>query len=363
MPPYKTPEQVCREWLANPLINPRTGRTIQKNGPTYKALQSECRLPPKAPPPPSLVRPKQSLKLHKYTYEQLVEIYVKETKFPLTLTQISAKFDPMKISLRDLPVVQLLYKDISLFVNRVFVELKLRRKVESQAEMLRILSSLRHVLDDRSPRPNKTFEFITIIGAGCNKSNSRVFEQWIHRHIDHNGLNINSNVVECNESLFGILKVIAKTYCFMKPSVSDPFVKPILANVENMLNQNKNVVILGYSYGGSIAATIAKALNNHRNANLLQVATFGSIYVASFKEVSHVKIRQYMAVGDVALKCANLTPPKAFIQSDLLHYDDINLNVTWIKPHVHMTDKWDIHNKAYSDIADKIVLTQDVVVF
>jgi len=362
MPPDKTSEQVCREWLANPLVNPRTGRTIQKNGPTFKALQNECRSL-KKPPTPSLVRPKQSLKLHKFTYEQLVEIYVKETIFPLSLSQILSRFDPRKIPLRDLPSEQMLYKDISLFVNRVFVELKLRRQIESQAELLRILSSLRHIIDDRSPRTKKAFEFITIIGAGCDKTYSQVYKQWINHHIVYNDLKINSNVVECNESLFGVLKVIAKTYCFMKPSASDPFVKPIVANVANMLNQNKNVVILGYSYGGSIAATIAKALNNHRNVYLLQVATFGSIYVAPSKEVSHVKIRQYMAVGDVALKCANMTPPKTFINSDKLFFDDVNLNVTWIKPQVNMTDKWDIHNRAYSDIADKIVLTQDVMVF
>jgi hypothetical protein len=355
--PNKTPEQVCREWLANPLMNPRTGRRIQKDGPTYKALQDECK---RNTAKPLTVRPSPD---GKYTYEKLVDFYVKNSisvtpEKPLALWQIVARFDPKQISLHQLPAAQMLYKDISLFVNRVFLELKLRRKLESQAEMLNILSSLRHILDHRS---SKTYEFITIIGAGCSKSISRTFEQWIHRHIEDNDLKINSNVVECNESLMGILKVIAKTYCFMKPSVSDSFVKPLVANVEKMLNQNKNVVILGYSYGGSIAATIARALNHHRNAHLLQVATFGSIYVAPAKEVSRVHIKQYMALGDVALKCANLTPPKAFVQSDMLHYDDGA--VTWIRPLPRMTDKWDIHNNAYEDIADKIVLTQDVVVF
>lgn len=359
--PNKMSEQVCREWLANPLVNPRTGRQIKKDGPTYKSLQYECK---RNTAKPLTVRPKKSPD-GKYTYEKLVEIYVNNSiavtpEKPLALWQISARFDPKQISLHQLPAAQMLYKDISLFVNRVFLELKLRRKLESQAEMLNILSSLRHILDHRS---SKTYEFITIVGAGCTKSSAHTFEQWIRRHIENNDLKISSNVVECNESLLGILKVIAKTYCYMKPSVSDSFVKPIVANVENMLNQNKNVVILGYSYGGSIAATIAKAVNNHRNAHLLQVATFGSIYVASSKEVSHVKIRQYMALGDVALKCANLTPPTAFVSSNKLYHDDVILNVTWIKPHVHMTDKWEIHNKAYEDIADKIVLTQDVVVF
>ena len=349
--PNKTPEQVCREWLANPLMNPRTGRRIQKDGPTYKVLQDECKRTP------LMVRPSPD---GKYTYEKLVDFYVKETGLvtpekPLALWQISVRFDPRKL----LEQVSR-YKDISLFVNRVFLELKLRRKLESQAELLRILSNLKYLLD-APPRSTKTYEFITIIGAGCSKSISHTFEQWIHRHIEDNDLKINSNVVECNESLMGILKVIAKTYCFMKPSVSDSFVKPLVANVENMLNQNKNVVILGYSYGGSFAATIARALNHHRNAHLLQVATFGSIYVAAAKEVSRVHIKQYMALGDVALKCANLQPPKTFVQSDMLHYDDGA--VTWIRPLPRMTDKWDIHNNAYEDIADKIVLTQDVVVF
>jgi hypothetical protein len=253
------------------------------------------------------------------------------------------------------------YYDISLFTHRVFVELKLRGKLESPGEMQQLLASLKHLLS-APPRSQKVYEFITIIGLGCKRNDVDTFGRWLYRLIDMNDLKINSHIVECNESLLGILKVIAKTYCFMKPSVSDPFVKQIVSNVENMLNQNKNVVLLGFSYGGSIAATVAKVLNNHRNAHLLKVATFGSIYVASAKEVSNVNIRQYMAIGDVALKCANLTPPKAMM-SGALYQDDADLNLTWIKPSVTMTDKWEIHNYAYNDIVDKIILTQDVVVF
>lgn len=32
----------CSEWLKNPLINPKTGRAIKRDGPTYKKLQKEC---------------------------------------------------------------------------------------------------------------------------------------------------------------------------------------------------------------------------------------------------------------------------------------------------------------------------------
>ena len=35
--------QICEEWLRNRTINPRTGREIRPNGPTYQALEQECR--------------------------------------------------------------------------------------------------------------------------------------------------------------------------------------------------------------------------------------------------------------------------------------------------------------------------------
>ena len=33
---------ICEEWRSNPLKNPRTGRTIKKDGPVYKKLNKEC---------------------------------------------------------------------------------------------------------------------------------------------------------------------------------------------------------------------------------------------------------------------------------------------------------------------------------
>jgi hypothetical protein len=33
---------VCDKWFENKLVNPRTGRRIKENGPTYKKLQEEC---------------------------------------------------------------------------------------------------------------------------------------------------------------------------------------------------------------------------------------------------------------------------------------------------------------------------------
>ena len=35
-------EEICMKWLENRTINPRTGRSIDVEGPTYKALQEEC---------------------------------------------------------------------------------------------------------------------------------------------------------------------------------------------------------------------------------------------------------------------------------------------------------------------------------
>jgi hypothetical protein len=41
----RSPRTVCDQWRANPLVNPRTGRRIVAQGPTFRALQAECQAP------------------------------------------------------------------------------------------------------------------------------------------------------------------------------------------------------------------------------------------------------------------------------------------------------------------------------
>ena len=367
--------KVCEAWLANPLVNPRTGRAIKVNGPTYKALQKEChslRLSPtkKAKTPkvktpkvktPKPKTPKQTPIYVKYSYEKLVEEYTKHaseinSSYHLSRQDI-AKFKPLSLPYK-LYTQTIDHKDIALFANLVHLDLQLRGEITNKSEFIDILSnSYKHVFDTSKSTP---YDLITIIGLGCDEKGATSFERYLKSIIDENDLNINSNVVECNVSLMQTLKVIAKTYCFMKPSLNDEFVKRIIAKIEPLLNESKHILLLGHSYGGSIAATVAKGFNNHKNAHLLQVATFGSIYVATTKEVSNVKLKQYMAQGDVALKCAKLTPPKTMPSSH--HYDEKS-NVIWITPAPDLIDKWDIHNIAYLDIMKKILFTQNVDVF
>jgi hypothetical protein len=38
-----SPRSVCKLWVENPLINPRTNRSITKDGKVYKALEKECK--------------------------------------------------------------------------------------------------------------------------------------------------------------------------------------------------------------------------------------------------------------------------------------------------------------------------------
>ena len=38
-----SPRSVCKLWIENPLINPRTNRSITKDGKVYKALEKECK--------------------------------------------------------------------------------------------------------------------------------------------------------------------------------------------------------------------------------------------------------------------------------------------------------------------------------
>ena len=81
-----------------------------------------------------------------------------------------------------------------------------------------------------------------------------------------------------------------------------------------------NVIVIGHSYGGSIASKIATYLyvhkDDHKNShklteaqlNKLQMATIGSIYIPPIIKTANVKIHHYVYANDPAYtRCSRIT--------------------------------------------------------
>lgn len=80
-----------------------------------------------------------------------------------------------------------------------------------------------------------------------------------------------------------------------------PFVQEVREAVCAAMRRGERVVLVGHSYGGSVATRIAESV---RCRGTLEVATFGSIYTRSPRAISQgVRIRQYMYAREVAAAC------------------------------------------------------------
>ncbi len=375
---------ICEKWWETPTINPRTNRKIKIDGPTYKALLKECgnpppmKNPPKPNPPPMKTPPKPNpppmktpLKPNpppmktpptqdkRISFLKLKEIYLSIMPENINKKTILLTYHPDKLPLELKEQINK-YTNISKFTSRVFDSMK-QQNVQFKEDIIKILDQERYALESPLVRPQpkpkppsplkKKTHIIYILGMGClNEDAVRVAEYY--RKLNKNAI-IN---VECNESLKTIFKNIIKTACYLKPSKNNDFVLRIFDKINKLLNANKDVILMGHSYGGNVATILAELFNSHTNANKLKVATFGSIYITKPKKVTNIIIRQFMMLKDVALKCNKLKEPKDMIEDS---YDDSKNYVTWIKN--KFKDKWENHNN-YDDIIYNIIRSENIMI-
>ena len=78
-----------------------------------------------------------------FNYKQLYDTYMElATNFPITHKQILLRFHPDKVS-KPLKEQIKKHNEISLFINRVFIELRDKGSINSQAELANILNSVK----------------------------------------------------------------------------------------------------------------------------------------------------------------------------------------------------------------------------
>jgi len=159
---------ICQKWWKNPLINPRTGRTIKKDGPTYSKLLEECGPAPESPKPKPKPHPKPEPKREsspkpepktnsnhanpRMPFDKLKEIYIQIAPEVINKRTILLTYHPDKIP----PVLKEEIKKnlvVSKFVGRVFDTLR-ASDVASKEDIKKILEKERPTLE--SPvRPKK----------------------------------------------------------------------------------------------------------------------------------------------------------------------------------------------------------------
>ena len=115
--------------------------------------------------------------------------------------------------------------------------------------------------------------------------------------------------VHCNEKTStNMPKNIARRVIWPKRPLSNtPFVVQMRAAVCKALQNGERVVLVGHSYGGSVAVRIAESVEHMCGpvpAHRLSIATFGSIYTRSPRSISsRVHLRQYAYANDIAKMC------------------------------------------------------------
>lgn len=198
---------------------------------------------------------------------------------------------------------------------------------------------------EKSLDNNKTLIFVE--GLGCTRmtiDNVEMYKDYLKFYTKLPKSNIH---FECNQSMSDTIVGIAKTYCMIKPTLQNPFVQQVYARVVEHMSKGEKVFLLGHSYGGAVVSVIVEALNSRPTIGKLHAATFGSIYVAPSSNTSNIDIVHYMKLGDVALKCNRLIPPKFTTES----YLDKATNIVWLYSDIMLNkfklfgskENWDNH--------------------
>jgi Fe-S cluster biosynthesis and repair protein YggX len=152
--------------------------------------------------------------------------------------------------------------------------------------------------------------FVSGLGCDLRRNEEREIIDWISSKT-----NIPEEKVKfrCHKST-SALKCIAKTYLNMMPLKDSKFVNNLVDEITEDINKPdiKSVVIFSHSFGGAMVNKAAEILNDSENMNInkLNIATFGSIYLAPEENIVNLNMFNYLSISDVAIKCNQVVPAR-----------------------------------------------------
>lgn len=191
--------------------------------------------------------------------------------------------------------------------------------------------------------PDHKTILLFIMGLGWDKVGDEELNRFSESY--KTTYNIETRIMR-NTNLKSTILGIAKTVCYMAPSLSDKFVLEVYDTVKKYRNLNYKVLLIGHSYGGAIVSRVAEKYEKHPDPGV-HMKTLGSIYIYKPK---HVNLKHYMFYGDVALKCNKLKKDAP--------------GINWMRPMNYKTppkkqfslfgtqEEWTIHNEYKSILSD-----------
>ena len=204
--------------------------------------------------------------------------------------------------------------------------------------------------------------FIMVIGLGCSLWRSQLdqLEAYI---INKTGM---QGEFVCND-LTETLKHIHNARYMRKPSHTSKFVEKVINKVREKLTGDCRVFLLGHSYGGAVANSVAEyftanPMEEGKNQNL-RVATIGSIYIPrGEKDIDpNIKTYNYMLKNDVALRANQCTPGgecKRVIWMDSLAHKP-RKSMFDVLYFAGTKDEWKVHN-SYGDLYADLLTSRDL---
>lgn len=145
------------------------------------------------------------------------------------------------------------------------------------------------------------------------------------------------NAKQPRSMTYDIWKRLVDSGAWLEPT---PFVTHVISKVCRALRRGERVILVGHSYGGSVASRVAMYLRERCddtvNTDTLHIATLGSIFIPPVRLTKGIDILHYTFPNDIALVCsrARRCPNVRFLASRFrgpfrahMDYDDVILEM------------------------------------
>ena len=168
--------------------------------------------------------------------------------------------------------------------------------------------------------PARTTRMIIVYGFTCDLTRKTLdrkraeLMQIRHKSID--AVDVECNLEEPNSMTYDIWRRLVSSGKLLEPT---SFVRKIMAKVCDALGRGERVVLVGHSYGGSVASRVGMFLKKFCPAadlSRLEILTLGSIFVPPPETTQGIRIKHVAYSNDVARVCSKagceteLIPPR-----------------------------------------------------
>jgi hypothetical protein len=168
------------------------------------------------------------------------------------------------------------------------------------------------------PQAAKKTRMIVVYGYMCDKyvKNTEARHAQLLRDMNRakiDDINVMCNTAEPQSMTYDIWRRLFRSKRILEPT---KFVLKVMDAVCRALRRGEEVILVGHSYGGSVASRIAMFIGtmlggscsarntfNRRLLAKLRVVTFGSIFIPPPEATRGVKVNHYVYANDIAALC------------------------------------------------------------